>query len=524
MAEKRETAKPSLKVQSAWLLVAKTVGFALSFLLPLLVVRYLDLNQVGIYRESFQVIMTLVAILPFGFSASAYYFLSRNKEEQPAIIFNILIFNFVIGGIACALLWMFPNIIGSIFRDEELVQLSGLIGVVIWLWVFGAFLEIVAVANQEPRLATVFIIMAQFTKTLLMVLAVVVFESVEALIYAAIIQGVIQTIVLLVYLNAKFRGLWSSFSFAIFKRQLLYVLPYGMMALLWVLQSDVHNFFVGYKFTPAEFAIYVYGCFQLPFLGILYESIASVMIPRMSELQQQGDKREMLETSVRAMDKLAFFYFPIYALLLIAGYDLITALFTPEFAAAVPIFLINITLIPFGILISDPVVRAYENLGRFLLKLRLALIPLMIVIMWAAIDHLSLGAMITIVVVVTIIERVVTAIRVMQELEVKRADAFMLGNVAKTAFAALVAGVVTFVFHAYFRPFAPGIMESIGGIFFDAPREHSFSLFTGGLIVGASGCVLMGVYLFIANLLGVITVEEKRSIKNLFNRLSAQKA
>lgn len=523
MSEKKQ-AKISLKVQSAWLLVAKTVGFALSFLLPLLVVRYLDLNQVGIYRESFQVIMTLVAILPFGFSASAYYYLSRDKDEQPAIILNILIFNFIIGGIACALLWIFPQIIGSIFRDPELVQLSWLIGIVIWLWVFGAFLEIVAVANQEPRLAMVFIIMAQFTKTLLMVLAVVVFESVEALIYAAIIQGVIQTLVLLVYLNTRFKGLWSSFSAAIFRRQFLYVLPYGMMALLWVLQSDVHNFFVGYKFSPAEFAIYVYGCFQLPFLGILYESVASVMIPRMSELQQQGDKREMLETSVRAMDKLAFFYFPIYALLLIAGYDLITALFTPEFAAAVPIFLINITLIPFGILISDPVVRAYENLGRFLLKLRLVLIPLMIVIMWAAIDHLNLVSIISIVVVVTVIERVITAIRVAKELEVKRADAFMLGNVLKTALATVIAGGVAFVFYMYFRPFAPELAEMVGGIFWQVPREHSFSLLTGGVVVGSTGCVLAAVYLFLANLLRIISSEEKRSIKNLFSRVTAQKA
>jgi O-antigen/teichoic acid export membrane protein len=512
----REPAKPSLKVQSAWLLMAKTIGFALSFLLPLLVVRYLDQTQVGIYRQAFQVVTTLVAILPFGFSASAYYFLSRDKKDQPYIIFNILLFNFLIGAFACFSLFLFPQILGSVFQDAELSRLAPVIGIVIWLWVFAAFLEMVAVANQEPRLATAFIIFAQFTKTFFMVGAVIIFTTIESFIYAAILQGIVQTIVLLLYLNAKFKGFWHSFDSGIFKRQFIYVLPYGLMALLWVLQSDIHNFFVGYRFSPAEFAVYVYGCFQLPFLGILYESVASVMIPRMSALQNESNKREMLETTVRAMDKLAFFYFPIYALLLITGYELITGLFTANYAASVPVFLINITLIPFGILITDPIVRAYEDLGRFLLKLRLVLIPLMILALWFGINYLSLSGIIAIVVVTTVIERLITTVKVAGKLEVKSEDKLLLGNIGKTAFSTVIAGSLTFIFYLYFRKFAPGIAENIVGIFSSAPKENLLNLISGGIVVATCGGVLAVIYLFFVNFLGVITSEEKRSIRNLF--------
>jgi O-antigen/teichoic acid export membrane protein len=515
------TAKPSLKVQSAWLLAAKTVGFALSFLLPLLVVRYLDQTQVGIYRQAFQVVTTLVAILPFGFSASAYYFLSRDKKDQPYIIFNILLFNFAIGGVACLLLAVFPQILGSVFQDAELSRLAPKIGIVVWLWVFAAFLEMVAVANQEPRMATVFIIFAQFTKTLFMVGAVILFTSVESFIYAALLQGIVQTIVLLLYLNAKFRGFWRSFDTGIFRRQFIYVLPYGLMALLWVLQNDIHNYFVGYRFSPAEFAVYVYGCFQLPFLGILYESAASVMIPRMSSLQHESNKREMLEVTVRAMDKLAFFYFPVYALLLITGYDLITGLFTSAYAASVPIFLINITLIPFGILITDPIVRAYEDLGRFLLKLRLVLIPLMIAALWFGIYYFSLQGIIAVVVAVTVIERLITAAKVARKLEVKREDAPLFGNIWKTSLASLAAGIAAYVFCLYFRGLAPGIGQQLAGLLSSAPKESLAGLISGGITVAACGSVLFAVYLPICNYLGIITSEEKQAIKNLFVKAEA---
>jgi O-antigen/teichoic acid export membrane protein len=516
-----ETAKPSLKVQSAWLLAAKTIGFALSFLLPLLVVRYLDQTQVGIYRQAFQVVTTMVALLPFGFSASAYYFLSRDKKERPYIIFNILLFNLVIGAAACGALALFPQILGRVFQDGELTRLAPMIGVVIWLWVFAAFLETVAVANQEPRLATFFIIFAQFTKTLFMVSAVLFFASVESFVYAAMLQGIVQACVLLLYLNYKFPGFWRSFDPGILKRQFIYVLPYGLTALLWVLQSDIHNYFVGYRFSPAEFAVYVYGCFQLPFLGILYEAVASVMIPRMSALQNENNPREMLEVTVRAMDKLAFFYFPIYALLLITGYELITGLFTASYAASVPVFLINITLIPFGILISDPIVRAYPQLGRFLLKLRLVLIPLMIAALWFGINYLDLRGIIAIVVVTTIAERLITMVRAAQVLKVKKEDSYLLRNIGKTAVAAAAAGAVTYVFYLYFRGFAPGMAGQLGAALFSAPKENLLNLISGGLTVACCGIVLFSIYLIAANYLGIITSEEKRSIKSLFIKAEA---
>jgi hypothetical protein len=41
----------SLREQSAWLLIAKIIGFSLSFMLPLLIVRYLTQEKVGLYRE-----------------------------------------------------------------------------------------------------------------------------------------------------------------------------------------------------------------------------------------------------------------------------------------------------------------------------------------------------------------------------------------------------------------------------------------------------------------------------------------
>ena len=141
----------SLKQQSAWLLAAKIIGFAFSFALPLLIVRYLEQEQVGHYREAFQVITNAVVILPLGFSMSAYYFLARERERRGAAILNILLFNFVVGGMACLALFLYPQILGHLFQTDTMTRLAPMIGVVVWVWIFSTFLETVAVANQEAR-------------------------------------------------------------------------------------------------------------------------------------------------------------------------------------------------------------------------------------------------------------------------------------------------------------------------------------------------------------------------------------
>src|ERR1700726_2240808 len=97
----------SLTAHVSWLMFAKTLAFVFNLALPVLVVRRLDLVQFGVYKQLFLIIATSVAVLQFGFGMSAYYFLPREPDRQPEIIFNILAFHTAIGGLACGglMLW-----------------------------------------------------------------------------------------------------------------------------------------------------------------------------------------------------------------------------------------------------------------------------------------------------------------------------------------------------------------------------------------------------------------------------------
>jgi O-antigen/teichoic acid export membrane protein len=499
----------SLKAQSAWLLLAKIIGFIFAFILPLLVVRLLSQDQVGVYRLSFLVIVNASEVLPLGFSMSAYYFLNREKEKRRAAILNILLFNFVVGGLACVTLIFFPNLLGSIFQSAEMARLAPKIGIVIWIWIISTFLETVAIANQETKLATFFIIFAQFSKTFLMVSAVVFFATVDAFLYAAIIQGAMQTAILLYYLNSRFPYFWRGFSFSFFREQMFYAVPFGLAGILWVLQTDIHNYFVGYRFSEAEFAIYSYGCFQIPLIGMLLESVSAVLIPRMTELQSRGNREEMVRLMVRSMQKLAFFYFPTYVFLLITAQTFIITLFTKNYLAAVPIFMINLTILPFQVLLTDPIVRAFRELGKFLLSLRIFLVSGLILTLFWGVRHFDLRGMIAIAVIFLIIEKVISGFIVMRKLGFGWQDLALLKNIGKTAFASLIAGIITFGFYTVLSDFVFSSIEEWIERTFDFHGIAFLNFLGGSVVLLLSALIFVPVYIFCANYSGIIEDDEK---------------
>lgn len=517
--EENSTKTASLKAQSAWLLFAKLVGFVFAFLLPLLVVRFLDKESVGIYRISFQLIGNATVFLSFGFAMSAYYFLSREPEKRAAAVLNILLFHSVTGGAAALALFFFPQILGNIAQSEEMTRLAPAVGVVIWFWIFSTFLEIVAVANREARLATAFIIFSQFSKTAFLTGAVLVFQNVESLIYAAIFQGAAQTLILLIYLNARFPRFWQKFDAGFFREHLVYALPFGFAGVLWMLQADIHNYFVIYRFTEAEYAIYAYGCFQLPLISMLFEAVTSVLIPRMSELQMRNDKREMIRLTARAMQKLALFCLPVYVFLMITAQTFVITLFTREYSEAVPIFLINLTLLPLHIWVTDPIIRAYKELGGFLLKLRVFTFIILLAALYFGIQYFDLRGMIAIVVVSALFEKFVIEVIIVRRLGIKTEDLYLLKDIGKTAIISIAAGVVTVFVYQYFKEIIPPVGENLAGMIFTAPTQGAVDSIAGSLILAASFAVFAVIYLLGINFWKVIDEEEKEFINKIFGRL-----
>jgi O-antigen/teichoic acid export membrane protein len=469
---------------------AKTTAFVFNLALPLLLVRRLNQVEFGLYKQLFLIVATAVSILPLGFAMSAYYFLPRERDRQPETIFNIFLYNLVVGLLACGAFVFWPALLGMLFHQPPLASYGPLIGAVILLWIVSSALEIIPIANQEVRLASAVIICVQLTRTGIYLAAVLMFGSVRALVYAAIVQGVLQTAVLLWYLQSRFHKFWKRLDTGLLRSQLSYSLPLGLAGLLFTTETDLHNYFVSNRLGPAIFAIYAIGTLQLPLMTMLQEATNSMVIPRVSILQQANDTREIISLLARAMRKLAAVYFPTYALLMVLAPEFVSFLFTRNYLASVPVFRINLTMLLLGLLLQDSLFRAYVSERLFLVRMRFILCVILVAGLWFATTRVGLLGVISVVVAVNVTERFVTAARFCGILHYSHSDIRQLADVGKLGIAAAAASLASVAI----KRLLPGAKSLV--------------------VLMACGVVFFAIYLAVILRLRVLRAQEKAVLRD----------
>src|SRR5689334_22452849 len=374
-SDKPKEARGALSKRAAVLAVAKVAGYALTLPLPLVLVRVLSQSDFGLYKQAFQVITTMLTLLGLQVGLSIYYFVPRYPDRKPHVVMNVLIFYAALGGLTALGFAIYPQWITHVFKTDDLVPYVPLVGAAILLWLMGSLLEVVTIADGDVRSASTFTVVIQFTKSALLIAAGLVFGTIQAIVIAAVAQGAVLCVILFTYLRKRYGKFWRAFDPQLFKAQFANALPFGLGALAYGLQADMHNYFVSHYFDPAMFAIYAVGCFELPLLAILYESVVSILLPEVARMQAAGDRESMISLMASSMRKLAFFYTPTYVLMFVLRHEIITLLFTKDYAASAQIFAINLLLLPMFFCVYTAFLRSFDDLKFYRLKLSLVMIP-----------------------------------------------------------------------------------------------------------------------------------------------------
>jgi O-antigen/teichoic acid export membrane protein len=471
--------KRSLATDASRLVVAKTMAFGFTFILPLVLVRHLSQVDFGLYRQFFLLVNTAITALPFGFVMSAFYFLPRVGDRAASVAMNIGLVYGIIATVTGGILIIRPSLLGVIFHNPGMTPYARVLGVVLFLAVISSYVDLLALANGDVKGAAMFVVLTNVAKTILLGGAAFFFGSVSAILAASVIHGIFQFALLYQYVKRGFQSLVARFDWALLKKQLGYAVPLGLASWLLYLQTDAHHYFVARAFGPATYAIYAIGCVTVPLVNMVAESLASVLIRRVSEFHSQNRHDEILALIREASRNLAAFYFPVYCFFLVTGRDLIAIVYTPKFISSWPIFAINITLFPLAVLsvINDAVVRSYNECRAFLVGIRLLLVAVLLTSLWLFTQRVGPVGAIAMVVGVNALERLALSLRTARALKLRWRDVSILKDLLPSAAIALAAGVAAH----FVRLVLPDASHLIGVI---------VSAMTFGIVYIASSVVL----------------------------------
>src|SRR5262249_32723819 len=175
--------------RAALLMGANVIATAMSFALPLLLVRAMSQAEYGLYKQAFQIIQSALNLLNLQVAVSVFYFYARVPGKRLQVSLNVMLFYGLVGALLFLIFLVWPGWVTLIFQGSDLVPHIPLLGFAIFCSLVSSNLDAVPIAAGDFRMASALIVLSQFTKAVVMIIAALVFGSLDAILVAAVIQG-----------------------------------------------------------------------------------------------------------------------------------------------------------------------------------------------------------------------------------------------------------------------------------------------------------------------------------------------
>jgi len=348
-------------------MTGRMVGFAVSFFIPVVLVRIFAPSEFGTYRQLFLIYSTLYGIAQFGMAESLYYFLPGASTKGGRYVVNAMLVLSVVGLASFVLLGATGASLSRWLNNAGMSRYFPLIGIFMLLVLISTVLEIVMIARKRYGLASFSYAVSEIARAGFFMIPVLLLRDLKGLLIGAVIFAFFRCAAALLYLYHEFKADFRPDS-ALLKEQFAYALPFQLAVVVEILQANFHQYAVSYRFDVATFALYSVGCLQIPLIDFVASSASNVMMVRMTDEIRQGRVATVLSLWHDTVGNLALFFFPLVGLLLLNARPLIVFLFTIRYLPSVPVFMIMSIMILFAVFPTDSVIRVFAQ-TRFLFLL-----------------------------------------------------------------------------------------------------------------------------------------------------------
>lgn len=345
---------------------ARLIATGVAVFLPIILVRALDQTTFGHYKQFFLVAMNAILLLSFTLPQSLYYFVPRSPESSQRYMEQTFLLLAGIGTLGGLLTIAARPALERFLRMGLGTELY-LLALFIALGIPGILLSVAPMVDRRARLAGALLAVFEISRSLLIILAAVVFRSITAILAAACVTMALQTITAGFYIIwRRNTGEWNPGS-SILKSQLAYSTPLAATGFVGLARDQLHAFFVGAAFTPAQFAIYAVGVLNIPLVNHVTQTLGEVLVLETSKNYAARKFGEMQRIWRRVVIVMALIVFPGCAMFQVYATDLIGLFYGAQYLEAVPIFRVYVLILPLSVLLlTSPLLRSTGDVRTML--------------------------------------------------------------------------------------------------------------------------------------------------------------
>ncbi|HRY84401.1 MAG TPA: oligosaccharide flippase family protein, partial [Candidatus Cloacimonadota bacterium] len=309
--------------------------FLLKSIIGIVLARMLSMDDYGSYRQLFLIYTTFSTILLVGIPQSMLYFLPKFEliGDIKRFISRIVDLISVLGLVFGLGILIFSGTIAARFANPSLKTLLLLFAVYPLFMFVNQVYSFIMLGLKKTENVMRFSLLGVVTDVVIILGTAVITRNLTMIVVAVLLSAFIQWL----YVRFQFRSYTVKYEFEreFYQNQLRYSLPLGLSSIIGILAIQLDKIVISGVFTPAQFAIFSIGAMELPFIGILNNSVNSVILPHLSA---SGDKSEAVRLYRGATRKNALLIFPVAVLCFILASDVLTLLYGAQYEAAAPFF------------------------------------------------------------------------------------------------------------------------------------------------------------------------------------------
>ena len=323
---------PSRTTRVTILAVSKLLNFAVQFLTPLFLVRILNRELYGQYKEFFVYASLLGTFIAFSIKYNLLYFVAKNPKGIKFYVSNTIFLEFAVCLAGIIIIYFFQN---SIIKSSSFNFFFILIGYLIITKNFD-FLEAFWLSQKKSNYVLYYSFIFAALRVIFVVITAYLTKNVISILYTVLFFEFLRLLFSVIFSLYK-KLLVFKLEYSYLKEQLIYVVPYGLASILVGFNVNISQFIISTNLGPGALALYAIGSQRLPLTGIIQSSIADVIFPDMAE-KIKDEPIKALALWKRANILYLFLLVPLFYLQLYYAETIIKVLFTSNYLASVPVF------------------------------------------------------------------------------------------------------------------------------------------------------------------------------------------
>ncbi|QDX81068.1 hypothetical protein B9N43_07315 [Denitratisoma sp. DHT3] len=350
---------------------ANALDYAMQFLLPVILVRFLTPEAFGQYRMLWLAIMTMMVIVPLSMAESLYFFLPRGDAAARRTHVRVTLLYLAGAGLLGSLVispwnpWL-PAGMGSLAGFGMLVPAIAI------LFSVTTLLDILPTVEEQVSWQIGIVVGLSLLRTLMLGSAAFLTGELAPVIWLLLLL-LLKLAVLLGYIAWRqgLGGRW--FDRRAFMVQFRHASPLGLSGALYGLRAQADQWVAASFFALGSFAAFSVASVLGPLVNLFRQSINHVFLPSMSRLQAAGDLTGMIELNSRANVMVATLVYPLLALAFAFAEEIVTLIYTSAYVSAASVMRVYVVgLLPFVVELSSLMLLLRE--GRFALRMSGALL------------------------------------------------------------------------------------------------------------------------------------------------------